>query len=209
MVSQQERFLNDALRFDSPTDFIELHSGFEGFVSVAEWDRLGPQPETTELSNQLEQSYRIRLMGLAGRAIQLADSGTVADTTPYLDIVRQKHGQPENLGEDVALALEDLTMLTTPLWLEWASENVNLGTTAGVNPERYPLTWFAVRLMELATEPLQPLNLRGSAWRVRKWFEDNAAALEPYVNDVATGAIGKRRALVSDALRVAEITDAE
>ena len=50
-----------------------------------------------------------------------------------------------------------------------------------MRPEKYPLTWFTIRLMELTTEPMQQLNLRGGAQQSLNWFRTNSEASETYV----------------------------
>ena len=55
------------------------------------------------------QEYLVRvvitLMGLAGRALTLVDSGDLSDATPYLDPVRTTYARSAVLSADISAAL--------------------------------------------------------------------------------------------------------
>ena len=57
--------------------------------------------------------------------------------------------------------------------------------------------------MEISDEPMQTLDLRGSAQQVLSWFENNAGGLEKYVRGVPDLSVEERRILAADALRAA------
>lgn len=63
--------------------------------------------------------------------------------------------------------------------MEW--EGAANGTVRPVDPQRYPLAFFSVRLLELAGGPLPELDLRGKAEDVLGWFTENAGRLERHV----------------------------
>ena len=72
IVRQQERLLSDAMHSDQPRDFVQLHRGFRAWLDGIrlQWsikDRTTSR--TFELYEDLEQLYRIALMGLGGRAL--------------------------------------------------------------------------------------------------------------------------------------------
>ena len=187
MVTHQERLLNGAMQVDSTTEYQRLHEGFEGFIRVTRTLMEGNQGnQAAEQVSRLEQDYRIALMGLGGRAALLAKSGSIVDPNPYLDVVRGKHNRVEDLADDIAKALElanDDTM-TISLWDNWEMEQAVSYEAFGVYPEKYPLRWFAIRLIELLTEPQRTFNLHGKAKQILDWFERSSDGLETYVRDV-------------------------
>ena len=187
MVTHQERLLNGAMQVDSATEYQRLHEGFEGFIRVTRTLMEGNQGnQAAEQVSRLEQDYRIALMGLGGRAALLAKSGSIVDPNPYLDVVRGKHNRVEDLADDIAKALElanDDTM-TISLWDNWEMEQAVSYEAFGVYPEKYPLRWFAIRLIELLTEPQRTFNLHGKAKQILDWFEISSDGLETYVRDV-------------------------
>lgn len=166
LVTHQERLLNRALQIDSPTEYQRLHEGFEEFIKEAKVNvELGHgyehQPAVRDQVSRLEKDYRISLMGLGGRAALLGKSGNIVDAAPYLDVVRGKHDHVESLADDIAGALtkaNDDTIAIT-LWDNWEMEQAVSDEGFVLYPERYPLTWFAIRFIELSTEPRQGLDL--------------------------------------------------
>ena len=164
MVSHQEQLLHLAMRSDLPSEYERLHKGFENFLrnSGRYWQLDSEsQQEAEEVSDRLDQHYRITLMGLGGRAVLLAESRRIADGGLYLEVVRGKHVRLENLANDLAQALAREEVREKSLWSDWEMEGALNFETRGVYPERYPLTWFAIRLMELAAEPLTAIDLHG------------------------------------------------
>ena len=88
MIRHQERLLSDAMHSGQPTDYEQLDRGFR---AVRRAIRLGwrieewPSSKPLELFEELEQEYRIALMGLAGRALFLAKSNRLADVNPFFE----------------------------------------------------------------------------------------------------------------------------
>ena len=73
-------------------------------------------------------------------------------------------------------------MRDTFSWGDWELEGSrNERTVRPVHPQRYPLAFFSVRLLELAGGPPPELDLRGEAQRVLGWFTENASRLERHV----------------------------
>ena len=206
MMSHQERLLNDAMQADYPTAYERLHSGFRGFLqTIGRYWKLDRwrQPETEELYKGLEQDYRIALMGLGGRAVFLGDSGRISDSSPYLDVVRGEHVRAEKLADDIAQVLAHDNAWEGKLWSEWDTEDADNFEARSVYPQKYPLTWFAIRLIELSTGPIQTLDLHGNARRVLDWFTANPAELATHVRDLPAPTVEERRNLATDALRLA------
>ena len=203
MVSHQEQLLHLAMRSDRPSEYERLHKGFENFLrNSGRYRQLdsGSLREAEEVSVRLDQHYRITLMGLGGRAVLLAEAGRVADGGPYLEVVRGKHVRLENLASDLAQALAREEVQEKPLWSDWEMEGALNFETRGVYPERYPLTWFAIRLMELAAEPLTAMDLHGHAQRVLEWFKANSERLATYVRGISAQRIEEGQRLATDAL---------
>ena len=210
MVNHQERLLAEAMHADHPTDFERLHNGFETFLRTTgeDWGVAGlHRPETQGLYQRLAQGYRIALMGLGGRAVLVAESGRIADPRPYLEVVRGKYVSAETLAADIAHALNWDGTSAVNQWLEWEMEDADDFEVQSVSPENYPLTWFAVRLMELSTESLQTLDLHGSAQRVLGWFRENSRRLESQLGDTPAPAIEERREFAIAALEGAVRND--
>ncbi len=203
VVRHQEHMLADALHADRHVDYRELARGFESFLRMT---RLGwraedwPRREAARLYEQVEQHYRIALMGLAGRAIILASEGRIADTGPYLEAARDKYARPQQLADDIAEALTHEDRRSLFLWLDWEGEGSHPFESRSVDPARYPLSFFSVRLLELATKPIPDLDLHGSAKQVLDWFTANSSGLERHVRDDQGTGIERPRELARAAL---------
>ena len=232
-VRHQERLLSRALHAGNPGDFEALRSGFAGLLgrlrllwSVDRWPRPGteihrqlteaigsgrlpaePGLRTAELYWELEQLHGIALMGLAGRALRRAAEGRLADPEPYLDAARGVYGEADRLADDAACAIAH-GMEDTFSWRGWELEGIeNEMAMRPVYPQRYPLAFFSLRLLELAGEPLPEIDLRGEAQRALDWFTENAESLEPYVRAGPDADMGTRREAALDALRAAAYLD--
>ena len=72
-----------------------------------------------------------------------------------------------------------------------------------MSAERYPLTFFAVRLMELSSDAMPVIDLQGTANEVLSWFESNADRLLPFVSDQPDTTLEHRREWAAGALRAA------
>lgn len=184
MVKLQSRFLIDALRVDEPSEYAKLHRGFENFVnSVSErWSRdQQGRLDVAERVRQLQQSYRVALTWIAGRAIMLSDSGGIDDPRPFLNIVREKHVEAEILATDIAKSLEPRSLREVVFWSDLSANVADDDEVTAVYPAKIPLTWFAVRLMEIASNRRIDLNLHGEARRVLSWFSANSKSLAGHV----------------------------
>ena len=206
MMRHQERLLNDGMQADRPSDYEQLHQGFERFLQTIgmywKLDRLR-EPGAGELYDQLRKDYRIVLMGLGGRALDLAASGRIADSEPYFNVVRGQYSQPEQLANDISQAITPDYLWGIRLWSEWDFEGSLPREVRQEHPEQYPLKSFAVRLIELSKEPIQTLGLRGNAQQVLDWFQTNSDGLTAHVRHVPDSTFEERRKLATDALRAA------
>ena len=176
MVRQQEWLLSDAMHSHQPSDYGHLHKGFHARLQairlhwgVNDW----PPSEASELYQQLEQEYRIALMGLGGRALLLAQADRLADVDPYLDVERQVYYDLRPLADDLAPALLYGDRSGYSLWTEWETEGALPYQTMGISPDRYPLLFFTLRLMELSSDTVPALDLHGRAERALDWFSNN------------------------------------
>ena len=206
VLRHQERLLSDAMHADSVADYEKIHRECEaiflGIRSRGLADSFSPA-DRAELHDELEQDYRIALMGLGGRAVILADAGRVEKADPYVDLVRGKYSSPRQLAEDVARALAPNEQLGGSQWFEWEMEDADNFEARLLHLDEYPLTLFAVRLMEISGEQMQTLDLHGRARQVLRWFENNAARLENHVRDVPALTVEERREFATAALRAA------
>ena len=91
VIRHQGNVLADALHSDNVDDFGWLHREFNSIlVGILErWEGgvLVPGRES-EPSALLAREYRIVVMGLAGRAVILSESGNLPYAAPYLDAAR-------------------------------------------------------------------------------------------------------------------------
>lgn len=210
MVAHETRLLSDAMMSESPSDFAELHEGFEGLLravrlhwSVKGW--LGP--EASALLDQLGQDYRIVLMELGGRAVLLADSDGITDPAPFRAIADSIYVDPKLLAADAAEALLTEERQGLSMGMDWEREGSRSFQVYSIEPEQYPLTFFAIRLLELITDDMPPLNLHGHAGRVLNWFEAQVERLEPYVAADPDKAMEERQDLATTALQAAVHAD--
>ncbi len=213
LVRHQEQVLADAMNFGRPDDFEILDKEFEAFLRFVRRNREHGSQSSTEAAKLywgLEQEYRTVLMGLAGRAIHLAESGSLADPTRYLDVARGAYGNSDRLAAAAAQALLRANEVRNSQWSEWEWEGAEPGIARMLNPERYPLTFLSVRLMELSSQNMPALNLRGNAKRVLEWFEANYDRLQAFV-DVEAAVINTRidlvRGALQNAVRLDEVTE--
>ena len=209
MVAHQTRLLSDAMLADSPSDFAELNEGFEGLLQAVRlhWrvkDWLGP--EGAALLDQLGRDYRIALMELGGRAVLLADSDRIADPAPFRAIADNVYNDAKLLAADAAEALLTEKRRGLSMGMDWEREGARSFQVYSIKPEQYPLTFFAIRLLELITDDMPPLNVHGHAGQVLSWFEANIERLEPYVADPDRD-MEERRNLAVDALQRAVRAD--
>ena len=208
MVRLGERLLSVAIRGSRPIDFERIQAGFEGFLRsislhwrVERWQKT----ESTELYEQIEQDYRVALMGLGGRALLLVESGKSDDPRPYVQAALSKYDNPGPMGSDVAYALDKSH--DRGLWSDWEWEGAEPLKVVQPDQQRYPLTFFCVALLEFAATPLPPLDLKGSAQRVLDWFTANSGRFERYVPPSLDITLDERRERAIGALRDAVKTD--
>lgn len=210
VLRHQERLLSDAMNAGSSTEYERIHHESEAILLGVRSRWLTDSPALADASERYEElarDYRITLMGLGGRAMILADAGRLDDPAPYLDVVRGKYGNLRELGEDVARVLPPREQAERSQWLEWEMEGADEYRVRPMRLERYPLTLFAVRLMELAIASMPTLNLHGNAQQVLNWFENNVDRLERHVREAHDMSMEGRRILATDALRAAVRTD--
>ena len=189
MVRHQEKVLSDAMQIDQPNDFDKLHRGFQAKFTlirshwgVEEWS----PSDALKLFQELQQEYRIVLMGLGGRTLTLDKSNRIEDATPYLNVVRPATGQIENMAADLTSALAHDDSSRSFMWNEWEMERAEPHQAISIFPEKYPLAFFTLRLLELSSETIPTIDLRGRAKQVLDWFNDNSH----WVNDYSYSEIG-------------------
>ncbi len=213
MERHQERLLSDSMRAKLPGDFERLQTGFDGFLrtigshwGVESWRKT----ESTELYERIEQDYRIALMGLGGRAVVLAEAGGIDDPSPYLQAAIGKYSGPGQLAQDLAQALFAEERSEVSLWSQWEMEDAEHLEARMIQPERYPLTLFCVGLLELTTDSMPPLDLRGRAKQVLDWFTENSDRLGRHVLPSSEVDVDKRNELavaaLEDAVRRDEVS---
>ena len=210
VVRHQGKVLSDALHSGNAGDFEWLQREFGSILSgiLERWDR-GAFLPTAESgwSGLLTQEYRISLMGLVGRALTLANSGGLSDVTPFLDVVRATYAGSADLAADMSVALEIQGLDGFSLWHDWEIPDHLSSWSGSTSPERYPLTCFAVLLMEMAEDASLAVDLRGHAVQVLNWFAVHGQALEPFVRDTPTASAGQRREFATEALQRAVVHD--
>ena len=207
-VKFQERMLSHSMHANLPNNYEQLHDGFGPALSdafaVGGVNRR-ESPEGASLRQSLEQRYRMALMGLAGRAVALAESGESLDANRYFEPARRAYSNAKQLGDDVrmALTLNEAIFGHFPLWAEWERPARRSRRAYRMNPERYALTFFAVRIMELAEDPSPVIDLGGYARQASDWFLANSKQLERFVQDTAALSARQRRDIATEILRQA------
>ena len=187
MVRNQERLLSEAMHSDQRDDYDKLHRGFMSSLRAIQLDWGAdnwPSSEASELYLRLEQEYRIALMGLAGRALFLAQANRISEVNRYLDVARQVYNRLGPLADDIppALLYDDNSRVS--LWQEWEVEGAEPYQTISIFSERYPLIFFALRLMELSSHTMSDFNLHGRAQRALDWFMGNSEWIAAHVREV-------------------------
>ena len=206
MIRHQERVLSDAMHADSPIDSARLHEGFRSAFSNIqrhwriEWTG---SPEVARLWDSLAQQYRISLMGLAGRAVILAETDRIADAGPYLEPAREAYAQLSRLADDISQALMGEHLSAFSQWTDWEMENAPMGESVTVSTDKYPQTFFTVRIMELLDGSAANLNLHGDAQRVLDWFLANSERLEHNALIRPGATVQQQRELAANALQEA------
>ena len=209
IIRHQERLLSSAMHDEHPADFTAFTTGFaEMFGNVKQQWTYGIRPGPGDAGvHELEQDYRIAIMGLGGRAILLHEAGRIGDPEPYIDAARAEYSGLERLANDISQAIGHVEQGSFSLWSDWDMEGPSAQMLRPVQTDQYPLTLFSVRLLELASDPMPSLDLRGDAQQLLNWFEANAGQLEPYVRADPETSIDDRRALAIKALSAAVIGD--
>ena len=216
LIRQQERLLSDAMHSDLPSDYGQLHRGFQARLQairlhweVDNWPSSGRYRQLEY--QQLEQEYRIALMGLGGRALLLAQTNRLKDVNPYLDVGRLVYADLEPLSDDLAPALLYGDSPGFSLWEEWEWETAVPYEPIGISTERYPLLFFTLRLIELSSDTMPTFDLHGRAQRASDWFINNLESVGAYVRAELDPTLEQRRELATEALRSAvrrdEITE--
>ena len=212
MVRHHERTLSDAMQSGRTDDFDSLNKGFEDFFRFLRWQwglETNPTPESASLYQTLEREHRIVLMGLAARAAALEEIGRITDMSPFALPARRAYSNPGRLAEDLAYAIQSRERLTFSQWTEWDWQDTGreMGQAITVSPEKYPFTFFAIRMMEIVTDTKPPINLHGESQRTLDWFTNNSDRLERHVVTDPGITVQRRRELVAEALEEAIIND--
>ena len=211
-VKNQKRMLSDAMRLSRPDDYQRLHEGFSSFL----WNIIRPATtdgvsshEARELNNRLWQQYRIALMGLAGRAATLSDLANVTDANLYITVARGEYTTLSRLAGDIRMALNSELQLGLPLRSEQEMQHPQTPGQFLVadHSEKYVQTFFAIRIMDLANEPMPSLNLHGSAKQVLDWFLANSELLDHFVEENPNLTFGHRREIAIETLQGAVRND--
>ena len=206
MVRNQARLLSDAMHSGQPMDYVELHKGFQARLKAIRlhWDTDNwPPSQAPKLYQELERAYRIALMGLGGRAIILAQANRISDANPYLEVGRLAHLHVGPMADDLAPALAYGDSPYFSLWQEWEMESAEPYQTIGISTERYPLLFFALRLIELSSDTMPMFDLHGRARQVLDWFINNSDSVGTYVCAELDPTLEQRRELATDALHFA------
>ena len=210
IVKNQERMLSDAMHMNRPQDYGQLHNGFNPSLQTVLWrlERDKPRGTKPDLQREtLEQDYRIALLGLAGRAAALAEAGRIPDAIPYMDLARGFYTHIGPLGQDIAQVFARSERFGFSQWSEWEMQDQTPGQAYTSYPEQYPLAFFAVRLMELASDSMPALNLRGNANQILDWFLAHSERLEHYVEENPNLTVEQRRELATKVLQEAVLND--
>ena len=205
-VRQQERLLARALHEQVPDDFRLFRDQFAQLLRfigqrwrINDW----PRPDSADVHQALEAGARIALLGLGGRALELAESGQIADPEDYLAVVREEYGDLQRLADDAAKALSSNEYLEQFSWLQWQGTATIDYAAQPVDPAFYVLSSGVAHLLDPTTGPLPPLDLHGTAAQVLRWFDANFARLEGHVRPSPDASSEERRVGVRSMLQAA------
>ena len=212
MIRHHERMLSEAMQSGRTDDFDSLNNGFGDFFEFLRWQwglDTNPTPEPVSLYATLDREHRIALMGLAARAAILENIGRISDMSPYALPARRAFSNPGTLADDLAYAIQSRERSTSfSQWTEWDRQDSGQETgLISVSPEKYPLTFFAIRMMEIVSDPKLTINLHGESQRTLDWFTNNSERLERHVAEGPGIRIQRRRELVVETLEEAVIND--
>lgn len=205
-VRQQERLLASALHEQIPGDFRSFRDQFAQLLRFVgqRWrinDR--PRPDSADQHQALEADARIALLGLGGRALELAESGQIANPQEYLAVVREEYGDLQRLADDAARALSSNEYLEQFSWLRWQGTATLDYAAQPVDPAFYVLSSGVTHLLEGTTGPLPQLDLHGTAVQVLRWFDANITRLEDHVRPNPDASSEERQARVRSMLQAA------
>ena len=211
-ASRKDAFRRDAV-LAGLDDFRQPQTKeFGNFFRFLRWQwglDTSPTPEPANLYETLEREHRIVLMGLAARAAILENTGRISDMSPYALPARRAFSNPGRLAEDLAYTIQSRQRLTTfSQWTEWDRQDSGQETgLISVSPEKYPFTFFAIRMMEIVTDTKPNINLQGESQRTLDWFTNNSVRLERHVVADPGTTVQRRRELVVQALEEAVTAD--
>lgn len=217
LVKQLETILDFAMHENRPDDFVHLQEGFESILRTLEYSWRGhdwPRPASAEHYDAILRAYRVALMGIGGRALALAESGTIAAAEPYLEPLRAILSDARTLAGDIAFALDEMHE-DDFLWHNWETEGLKELVGGSIDPTRYPVSFFFMRMLEIAGA-IPPLDLQGHARRLSEAFArerdraaryanlqaDDADALAATVQEVFDAAV-KRDVVAEQAATIA------
>ena len=206
LLKLQERLLYEAMRANLPEDYAQLHARFEvslQAISLRWRSENSLQSESTGLFERLDQEYRIMLMGLGGRAISLFRSNKITDANPYLAIARGVFDRVELMAGDLPKALERGRGPGFSPWHDWDIEDGEPNRTISMSPEKYPLAFFSLRLIELSSESMPDFDLQGRAKQAFEWFNRNLQWVARLIHFELDPTLEQRQAFSIEALRSA------
>ena len=192
-------------------DFDSPNQGFGDYFRFVRWQwglDADPAPEPAGLYETLERNYQIVLMGLAARAATLEETGRITDTSPFALAARRIYSNTTRLGDDLAYAFQSNERMGFSQWTEWdwQDSGKEMGLIS-VSPEKYPFTFFAIRMMEIITDPRHTINLHGESQRTLDWFVSNSERLERHVVAGPEITMERRGELVIEMLEASVIND--
>jgi hypothetical protein len=124
-------------------------------------------------TQELQQMYRVTLLGLAGRLVIEKETDALAASLGELSRV---YPSLDRLLTDCRYALAEAHESDFP-WRSWESEELPRGGGA-VHPERYPLAGFTLLARRLVDEGSELDALAEDLPRVIKWIEENPNLLD-------------------------------
>ena len=204
IVNHQERILSDALHANRPVDYEQLHIRFRTrFSDIVRFHEIDDPLSLgyNTLGDTLARRYRIVLMGLAGRAVSLAENGKISNADQYLGIAREAYAELGQLATDTPAALTSGLHSMFDQWTDWEMQDHPTGGVVAVETDKYPQAFLAVRIMELVDETTPVLNLHGKAQRILDWFLANVERLERFVQDTPDLTVSRRRDLAIKVLQ--------
>ncbi|MYD65698.1 MAG: hypothetical protein F4X26_06950 [Chloroflexi bacterium] len=195
-------------------DFREFHRGFAGMISnVRARERMHGRRRNARSDEGGGASWvdsavvdgRVVLMEVGGIGLLIDQPLGLSDSQAYLDVARSDYRGLELLANDVLRSVQ-LHESDRYFWTDRLDSAPAVHWTESIPVNPAPL-FVTLRILELASDPMPPLDFHGQSRLVLNWFNQHAARVQPYLKPENEIGIERRHELVLEALEKAVLAD--